>query len=133
MQMRRSTNVLEVCLCSIEFQVLGPFNEATAVLNHFLQADSGPLGGSNRSFSPGRVNHLVAFTSVLVDLLDTSSTATLNRHHIRLPRKQLFILQVCQGDILRLFYQSIKSEEEFGWFDIRDSTMIANEEQRVRG
>ena len=111
--------------------MLRTFDQTSAVLDDFLQANTGPSGGSNRTLCPWSVDHFVALTGIFVDLLDASSPATLDGDHVRLTGKQVFVLQVGHLEGRRSCHEPVKEKGEISFGDLRDPAMIAYKEERV--
>ena len=124
--------LLEVCVSTVEFEMLRAFDQTSAVLDDFLQADTGPGGSSNRTLCPRSVDHFVTFTRIFVDLLDASSTRTLDGCQSRLTGEQVLVLQVSQLEGRRSFHEPTKVNRVFGGRDDRDPTMIAYKVERIR-
>lgn len=112
--------------------MLRTFDQTSAVLDDFLQADTSPGGGSNRTLRPRSVDHFVTFTCVFVDLFNASSTRTLDGCQDRLTGKNVFVLQVSQLEGRRSFHEPVKVDRVFGRRDYWDPTMIAYKEERIR-
>lgn len=124
--------LFEVCISTVEFEMLRAFDQTSAVLDDFLQADAGPGGGSNRTLCPRSIDHFVTFTRIFIDLLDASSTRTLDGCQNRLTGEQVFVLQVSQLEGRRSFHEAIKVNRVFGGRDFWYSAMIAYKEERIR-
>ena len=105
--------MLEIRVSPIKFQMLCSIDQTPTIFDNLLQTNTCPLRSSNCSFGPRRVDHLISFTSIFGNLLDASSSAALDGHPVRLPRKYLLILQVSERDLLGFFHQPVELEEEF--------------------
>lgn len=83
------------------------------MLDDLLEGDAGPLGGANGALGPGGVDQLVALAGVVADLLETAGAGALEGDDVGLAREERFVLQVGQGETLRVVDQAADVEEEF--------------------
>ena len=123
--------LLEVRVCAKELEMSALALEATAVLDDLLQGDTGPAGGTDGAFTPGRVDELVAVTGVLVDLLDTASSGTLETDDSGLAGEYRLILKHLEGDLLGVVDEALDFEEVLAGVDFWNTAVVADEEVGV--
>jgi hypothetical protein len=77
--------LLEVYFTAIELEMFSALEQTSTVFDDLLQTHSCPFCRSDGAFSPGCVDHLVAFAWIFHDLLDSPRPTALNGDHIGLP------------------------------------------------
>ena len=111
----------------------GAILQATAVLDHLLERDTGPAGGTNGAFGPGSVDELVAVTGVLVDLLKAASAGALESDYVGLARELRLVLQILESKTLGVVDETVDIEVELLEIDFGNTAMVAHEEVFVAG
>lgn len=86
--------LLEVGVGAEKLDVHRAVLQTAAVLDHLLERDAGPAGGSDSAFRPGSVDELIAIARILVDLFEAASAGTLKTDDVALAGEKLFVLQV---------------------------------------
>lgn len=91
--------LFEVRVCAEELEMSTVVLETAAVLDDFLEGDTGPARGSNSALAPWSVDELVAVAGVLVYLLDTACSRALKADDCGLAGEDGLILELGKGNL----------------------------------
>jgi hypothetical protein len=118
---------LEVCVGTEKFDMFTAVFKSTTVLEDFLETHTSPSRGSDRTFAPRRVDELVAIPRVLLNLLNTPGTGTLQGDCCSHAGKDRLVLEFFEGDLLWSIDETLDFNVKFFRVDFGDTSMVTYE------